>query len=200
MGYAGITRSGPAPIDIFHAASIDQIQNNPATKTRPITTNITATNHTPVVAPLTPYTIPISTPFAPTGSATDADPGDALTYCWEQYDLHGGQTGSKQCCRNQTRWPELPGHFPGCVWLYRYFLRLSTVQAGLLITPTLPGGDAICKHRGPRVLFPEPSNFRLTVRDNRPYVPVSPGPAAVGQTAYADLAITVTNTARTISR
>jgi trimeric autotransporter adhesin len=32
------------------------------------------------------YTIPIRTPFALTGSATDADGGDVLTYMWEQND------------------------------------------------------------------------------------------------------------------
>ena len=32
------------------------------------------------------YTIPIRTPFALTGSATDADAGDVLTYMWEQND------------------------------------------------------------------------------------------------------------------
>ena len=35
---------------------------------------------------VTNYTIPISTPFALTGSATDANAGDVLTYCWEQND------------------------------------------------------------------------------------------------------------------
>ncbi len=40
----------------------------------------------PVVAAVSNYTIPISTPFALTGSATDAMQNDALTYCWEQND------------------------------------------------------------------------------------------------------------------
>ena len=50
MGYAGITGVDPAPhsIDIFHEASIQQIQVNTATKTCPITTVMTA-NHTPVL-------------------------------------------------------------------------------------------------------------------------------------------------------
>ena len=86
MGYAGITSQDVAPhsIDIFHETSIAQIQANLANKTCPITTVMTA-NHTPVVAPVSNFTIPISTPFALTGSATDPE-GDPLTYCWEQND------------------------------------------------------------------------------------------------------------------
>ena len=63
-----------------------------ATKSCPITTVMTA-NHPPVVAPVSNYTIPILTPFALTGSATDPE-SDPITYCWEQNDVHGGQTGA----------------------------------------------------------------------------------------------------------
>src|SRR5204863_6502760 len=87
MGYAGITAQDVAPhsIDIFHETSIAQIQANLATKACPVTTDISANNVAPVIAVVNNYTIPISTPFALTGSATDAN-GDALTYCWEQND------------------------------------------------------------------------------------------------------------------
>ncbi|WFE21683.1 M12 family metallo-peptidase [Solwaraspora sp. WMMD937] len=46
------------------------------------------TNHAPVVTVPDQFTIPVRTPFALTGSATDAD-GDALTYLWEQNDRGG---------------------------------------------------------------------------------------------------------------
>ncbi|MEU2614085.1 M12 family metallo-peptidase [Micromonospora sp. NPDC007271] len=42
-------------------------------------------NHAPVVTVPGSVTIPVRTPFALTGSATDAD-GDAVTYMWEQND------------------------------------------------------------------------------------------------------------------
>lgn len=197
MGYAGITAQDVAPhsIDIFSQRSIQQIQNNLATKTCPITTNITATNATPVVAPVSNYTIPISTPFALTGSATDANAGDALTYCWEQND----QANSTVSGTNSVAFPtKLVGPnwltFPATASPTRFFPRLSTVQAGLFVTPVLPGGDAIANIEALSSVS-RTLNFRLTVRDNSPYVAVSPGPAKVGQTAFTDMTVTVTSTA-----
>ncbi|MDG4764316.1 M12 family metallo-peptidase [Solwaraspora sp. WMMD406] len=51
------------------------------------------TNHAPVVTVPDQFTIPVRTPFALTGSATDAD-GDPLTYMWEQNDRGGISGGS----------------------------------------------------------------------------------------------------------
>ena len=48
-------------------------------------------NIAPIVSVPTGYTIPVRTPFALTGSGTDAD-GDELTYMWEQDDR--GATGT----------------------------------------------------------------------------------------------------------
>ena len=53
----------------------------------------TATGNTaPAVVTPAGFTIPLSTPFALTGSGTDAE-GDALTYMWEQTD-RGGAAGT----------------------------------------------------------------------------------------------------------
>jgi hypothetical protein len=62
MGYAGITSQDVAPhsIDIFHEASIDQIQANIQNKTCPITSSLAGKNATPVVAALTNYMPPKS--------------------------------------------------------------------------------------------------------------------------------------------
>ncbi|WP_326552036.1 M12 family metallo-peptidase [Micromonospora sp. NBC_01813] len=51
------------------------------------------TNHAPVVTVPDQFTIPVRTPFALTGTATDAD-GDPLTYLWEQNDRGGISGGS----------------------------------------------------------------------------------------------------------
>src|ERR1043166_5377811 len=88
MGYAGVTDVDAAPhsIDSYHATSIDQIQVNLPTRPLPCgTTTAMTANHPPVVAPVPNYTIPHTTPFELTGSATDPD-GDSVTYNWEQND------------------------------------------------------------------------------------------------------------------
>ncbi len=189
MGYAGITSFDPAPhsIDIFHEANIQQIQTNLAGKTCPVLVVMTA-NGPPVVAPVSNYTIPISTPFALTGSATDPQ-NDPITYCWEQNDLHGGQTGSNSVAYAAKlvgpNWLSLPATVSGT----RLMPRLSTILAGLFITPPFPGGDAICNIEALSSVS-RTLNYRLTVRDNRPYVPGS----TIGQTQFTDMTVTVTNT------
>ncbi len=188
MGYAGITSFDVAPhsIDTFHQTSIQQIQVNMATKTCPVLTIMTA-NAPPVVAAVSNYTIPITTPFALTGSGTDPQ-GDALTYQWEQND-NATTSGSNSVAS--------PGKLTGPNWLSflptssptRTFPRLSTIQAGLFVTPTLPGGDAAANIEALSSVS-RTLNFRLTVRDNRPYVPAS----TIGQTQFTDMVVTVTNT------
>jgi hypothetical protein len=187
MGYAGITAQDVAPhsIDVWHEASIQQIQVNMASKTCPITTNQAGINATPVVAALTNYTIPPSTPFALTGSATDADAGDVLTYCWEQNDDGVGQTNANSVARENK--PTGPNWltFPATTSPTRLMPRLSTILAGANITGPLPGGDAGANIEAlsnvSRTL-----NFRLTARDNRPY-----NGTAVGQTNFQDMVVTV---------
>ena len=192
MGYAGITNQDVAPhsIDIFHQASIQQIQNNLADRTCAVTTNISANNATPIVASVPNYIIPISTPFILTGSATDANATDVLTYCWEQND-NSTTTGNASVAS--------PTKLTGPNWLSfrptvnptRTFPQLSSILAGSLTTGPLPGGDAIATIEAlssvSRIL-----NFRLTVRDNTPYN--STPPLKVGQTAFTDMVVTVTNT------
>ena len=66
MGYAGITSQDLAPhsIDIFHQASIAQIQANLTGKTCPVTTIYLAIMQHLLLMQANNYTIPNSTPFA----------------------------------------------------------------------------------------------------------------------------------------
>jgi subtilisin-like proprotein convertase family protein len=191
MGYAGITAYDIAPhsIDIFHEASIQQIQTNLATKTCPVTTIITADNATPAVSPVSNYTIPKSTPFVLTGSATDANTGDALTYCWEQND--DGDTSvdaassasiTKVIGPNFISWS--PTASPS-----RYFPKLSSTIANSATTAQVGGDTGMLSEALSSV--PRDLNFRLTVRDNSPYSSVAP--IKVGQTAFTDMKVTVSS-------
>ena len=192
MGYAGITSQDMAShsIDIYHAASINQIQTNLASKTCPVTTSIAGNNATPVVNALSNYTIPKSTPFALTGSASDAD-GDALTYCWEQYDnASTSQTGaSSVASATKASGPNWITFSP-TTSPTRYFPRLSSILAGSLTTGPLTGGDTGATSEALSSVA-RTLNFRLTVRDNAPYS--STAPVKVGQTQYANMTVTVSS-------
>lgn len=193
MGYAGITSQDLAPhsIPFYHATSIEQIQTNLASKTCPVTTSISANNATPVVAAMSNYTIPISTPFALTGSATDAN-GDALTYSWEQNNTMGSsQTGaSSVASATKSTGPNWISFAP-TTSPTRYFPKLATILSGALVSGPLTGGDAGANTEALSSVS-RTLNFRLTVRDNSVYS--STAPIKVGQTQYTDVVVTVSNT------
>ncbi len=110
------------------------------------------TNHEPVVthAYQNNFTIPISTPFELTGSATDMD-SDTLSYCWEEIDA-GPETPLGQPQGNAAIFRTRPPQFAP----NRYFPRLNTIIAnGNDITEQLP-------------TYSRDLTFRLTVRDNQP--------------------------------
>ena len=189
MGYAGITSQDVAPhsIDIFHEASIAQIQSNLAGKTCPVSIDMTA-NHAPVVAAVSNYTIPISTPFALTASATDQE-NDPLTYCWEQNDNSTTSGSGSVASPTKATGPNWLSFSPAASGT-RLFPRLSTILSGLNVTGPLPGGDAGANIEALSSVS-RTLNFRVTVRDNNPYVAGS----KIGQTAFTDAVVTVTNTA-----
>ncbi len=190
MGYAGITAQDVAPhsIDVFHQASIAQIQANLATKSCPITS--TMANVTPVVAAVGNFTIPISTPFALTGSATDGNAADVLTYSWEQNDNSTVSGTSSVASATKATGPNWISFSPTTSGT-RLFPKLSTILAGALISGPLPGGDAGANTEALSSVS-RTLNFRLTVRDNAPYS--STAPLSIGQTQFTDAVVTVSNT------
>ncbi|RYY50485.1 MAG: T9SS type A sorting domain-containing protein [Chitinophagaceae bacterium] len=190
MGYAGITSYDVAPhsIEFYHQASIAQIQANLATKTCPVTTTLTG-NATPVLNAVGNYTIPISTPFALTGSASDAN-GDALTYSWEQNDNSTTTGANSKASPTKTTGPNWISFRPSTSST-RVFPQLSTILAGGLTTAQLPGGDANTTIEALSSVS-RTLNFRLTVRDNAPYS--ASAPVSVGQTQFTDMVVTVSNT------
>jgi len=199
MGYAGITSQDVAPhsIDIFHQASIAQIQTNLSNKTGcgliPASNSAIAT---PVVTvPKTTYTIPKSTPFALTGSATDANTTDVLTYCWEQNDnASSSQTnGSSVASETKASGPNWISFAPS-ISSTRLFPKLSTILAGATVSGPLTGGDAGANTEALSSVA-RTLNFRLTVRDNAPYKNSADTGYSIGQTSFADVIVTVNGTA-----
>ncbi len=185
MGYAGITNEDTHlhSIDVFHAASIAQVQANMDTKS--CQTIVAITHSAPVVNAGGNWTIPVSTPFMLTGSATDAGGASAMTYAWEQNEDGGSNIGADSAAS--------PTKADGPNWVnyqdsaspVRYFPKMSSILAG---NNTTPGLDVTAEALSSvaRTL-----NFRLTARDNI---------SGQGQTGYDDMVVTVANkTALTIT-
>lgn len=175
MGYAGITTLDVQPHSdpYFHAVSIQQVTNY--IKTTTCQTNTATGNAIPTVNAGLDYTIPKSTPFMLTGTATDAN-GDTLTYDWEQFNSQSTAaapsatktTGVNYRSYNPTTSPT------------RYFPRMSSVLTGATTT----AGAEITVEALSSVA--RTLNFRLTVRDNR-----AGGPANNSD----DMIVTVNGTA-----
>ncbi|RQO39033.1 hypothetical protein DBR39_08535 [Chryseobacterium sp. KBW03] len=184
MGYAGITG---ANTDVqqhsdayFHSVSIDQVQTNMVTVTADVETPIT--NNPPVVTPMTTsYTIPKSTAFVLTASATDPD-GDALSYNWEQVNLSSlangigkaSGTGDGAAAIGNTTSGASFRSWPATTSPTRYFPKLATVLGGAVKNTTdLEAASTVARN----------TSFRVTVRDNKP--------GGQAQTAYATQTIVV---------
>ncbi|MBC8081684.1 MAG: proprotein convertase P-domain-containing protein, partial [Hymenobacter sp.] len=151
MAYAGIC--SPQNVQLssdpyFHSRSYDQIVAH-ITGAGSCAVNTATGNTPPVVNAGTNYRIPVGTPFALTGSATDAD-GDALTYSWEQFNL--GPTGA----------PTAP---VGDAAIFRVFSPVASPartfpQLSNLLANTAALGEILPSY-GRRLVF------RLVARDNR---------------------------------
>lgn len=155
MAYAGLCGSSnlqSSSIDQFHVASYDQVIAYSQTANGNSCPTITETGNTPpsVEAGAGGFYIPYNTPFELSGSATDED-GDALTYCWEQFD-RGPQThpnvpiGTAPLFRSWAATDQPTRIFP----------RIED-----LVTNTNTIGELLPQ-------FGREMNFRLTVRDNNP--------------------------------
>ncbi len=154
MGYAGITGATDVQQNsdpYFHAITIQQITNY--IKTTSCQTNTATGNNVPVANAGSNYTIPRATPFLLTGSATDADASDALTYTWEQVDENDASTTNPSVTATSG---VAFRSYPPSASPSRYFPRIETIKTG----NTSWRWEAV-----PNVN--RSLNFRLTVRDNR---------------------------------
>ncbi len=174
MAYAGICTGQDLQNNsdaYFHLVSVNEIMSFITTGSGAGCAVVTPTgNNTPdVTIAIGTKTIPISTPFVLTGSASDPD-NDALTYCWEQWDL--GSAGA----------PNSPvGNAP----IFRSFNPAATpTRVFPKITDVLNNTQTMGE-----ILptYTRTLNFRLTARDNK---------AGGGGVGFASSpAISVTNAA-----
>ena len=96
------------------------------------------------------YTIPLQTPFVLTGSGSDINAGDTLTYLWEQHDL------GPQAALNAPDDGQIP--------LFRVFTPSTSSVRFLPKLATLAGNIADNAEKLPQL--GRTMNWRLTVRDN----------------------------------
>lgn len=179
MGYAGITginNVAPNGDDYFHHNSIQQITTY--IRSQSCSVNTALANNVPVLVENLDYSIPAGTAFVLTGTASDSDAGDNLSYCWEQID-------SGVVTRDNFG-PENPAganfrSLPPTADPSRYFPRLSRVVLGQL-TQTLPVINSPWETVS---TVSREFNFALTVRDNA---------AGGGQVASEEVKVDVIDT------
>ena len=180
MAYAGIVAGqnvAQNSDDYFHFKSIEQIINYVQTTSCAATTSLS--NNAPVITSTGDFNIPIGTAFVLSGSASDADGGDVLTYCWEQIDngiVTTATFGPDQPAGANFR-SLRPTEDPS-----RYFPRLSQISLGEL-TQTNPQLNEAWESVSN---IQRDFNFALTVRDNA---------AGGGQVASDEITVHVLNSA-----
>lgn len=176
MGYAGIVPGANVQEhsdDYFHAINIQQITDYIKGSTGGGCATVAVTgNATPTANAGADYTIPRSTPFALTGSGTDADAGDVLSYTWEQFN-----TGTPS-----TTIPNV-NFTSGAAFRSRSY-STSPTRVFPVLSSILDGTNGNTWERLPAV--GRTMTFRLTVRDNH---------AGGGNTRDDDMNVTVTATA-----
>ncbi len=172
MGYTGLCNSQDIQFfsdPYFHARSL--IQGSAFINGNGNCAEAVPNNNTPpTVSAGANYTIPFGTAFVLSGTGADAD-GDALTYCWEQYNQ---QISPQPPLPTSTSGPNFRT-LPPSVSPQRYFPKFQEVLANNL-TPTWEVVPNVARTMA----------FSLVARDN--------GSPLGGQTERATMTLTFANT------
>ncbi|MEN8691857.1 MAG: reprolysin-like metallopeptidase [Desulfobacterales bacterium] len=152
QAYAGICgannlQSNSDPI--FHSVSHTEILNYVG-GAGTCGTTMSLSNAIPNADAGSDYTIPVQTPFVLTGSSSDADAGDTLTYLWEERDL-GPQA-------------DLNAADDGRIPLYRVYTPSASPSRFLPRLATLANNITDNAEKLPQLV--RTMDWRLTVRDN----------------------------------
>lgn len=171
-------------VPYFHTRSQTTMINHIVTRPAGCGVISNTNNAAPVVAALTPVSIPKNTPFSLSGSATDAN-GDALSYTWEQYDLAAvSDTGSLGNTANTV----------GTIAVNSTTAPLFRTRQSTSGTRTFPDISFVLNNANnpPDQVGEDLPNvgrtmkFRLTARDNK---------AGGGGVAFKEVQVTVNGTA-----
>ncbi len=158
MGYAGVTGKyddSAHSIPYFHSYSIQQTLAYVTTGAGANCAVLDATgDHAPTANAGSNYTIPKSTPFMLTGSGSDADRSDVLTYDWEQFDVWQKKGSSAIPKSTSTTGPQFRV----------YDATVSNIRIVPALQYILSGNNNYKWEVLPSVS--RTLNFRLTVRDN----------------------------------
>ncbi|MEO8210155.1 MAG: zinc-dependent metalloprotease family protein [bacterium] len=154
MGYAGLCTGEDLQNNsdaYFHTGSFTEIATYTQFGSGSICPAITNTGNTPptVTVPASGFTIPKNTPYILTGSATDLESPNSLTYCWEEFDL--GPPGGPN---NPTDNAPIVRSIKPDTLSTRYIPRISN-----LLNNTFFFGERL-------PTYARTMSFRLTVRDN----------------------------------
>lgn len=155
MGYAGVCAPDVADhsIAMFGGYSLQEIHANITNgNSSGCPQTVPLVNAPPTVSAGVNRTIPRSTPFVLTAIASDPDPGDNLTYSWEQMNAQPSTQPPVASSNNGPNFrPWLPTASP-----QRWFPRLNTVLSG---NNPSPNWEVLAN-------VTRSYTFRVTVRDN----------------------------------
>lgn len=164
MGYAGVCSTADNlsahSIAYFHTISYDEVMtfsNNGNGNSCP--TKPTTGNSAPVVTSSANFTIPKSTPFTLTGSATDPN-GDALTFSWEEIDNNSSAHAGGTAAGNPSWAAPFFRNYAPTTSPSRNFPQQSVTMAGALTQL----GEYLPSAATPTST---PLKFRLVARDNK---------------------------------
>ncbi|MBX7221705.1 MAG: putative Ig domain-containing protein [Blastocatellia bacterium] len=179
MSYSGVCNAENVVLNAdlyFHTGSLGLMLAY-AGRTEDCSVKTPSGNNPPVIGTLSNATVPARTPFTLTAPATDQD-GDALTYCWEEFDL--GDPGPPNT-DNGNR--PLFRSYPPTTNQARSFPSLPYILENNGVPPaTIGTGDQTLLSGESQITTTRTMNFRVTVRDNR---------AAGGGTSAAAMQVNV---------
>lgn len=166
MGYAGICAPNVQSNSdaYFHAYSLQEMKNFLLAGGASCDNFVPNYNNSaPVVVPLPDYTIPRSTPFALTLSATDPD-DDAMVFAWEQMD---NQIATMPPVSTNTGGPTFRSIYYTSSPT-RYFPNLSTILAGNTANTweVVPSVGRVMNFRGVVRDIPESTTGSCNSEDN----------------------------------